>query len=86
MSLRKCYHVFPQIVNYVKSNKTLLCRPVLIHINQNYLTSANYHKTGIRLSSTRSGLNKTAKNVKEVYYGVLTPQIRAVKVNMNQMY
>lgn len=82
MSLKKCFKVFPQVVNYVNKNNSLFCRPILIHLNQNNETSFNsYNKIDVRFSATSA--KKFEKNVKQVYYGVLTPQIRAVKVCLN---
>ncbi|XP_018567654.1 transmembrane protein 70 homolog, mitochondrial [Anoplophora glabripennis] len=83
MSLRKYCKVFPQIINYIKNNNTLWCRPVLFHLNQNYVASCNSHnKVDVRFSSTSTSPKRFEKNLnlKQIYYGVLTPQIRAVKI------
>lgn len=68
MSIKTCFSVIPGIIRHTK----------LLNINQ--FTNAG----GIASVKTSRILNYSTKRseYKEIYYGVLTPQIKAVKVTI----
>ncbi|XP_050517734.1 transmembrane protein 70 homolog, mitochondrial [Diabrotica virgifera virgifera] len=76
MSIKSCIRVIPLLRNAINSHNSCLSRTInFTKSNIHRSTFSLYNKLDIRLYSTE---NKSES--KEIYYGSLTPQIKAVKI------
>lgn len=78
MSFKTYSKILPVIFNSFKATHVSLNRPLLIQIGKSPLISAaNLYNINLNSYST-----KPRTEIKQVYYGPLTPQIKAVKVSL----
>ncbi|KAJ8931026.1 hypothetical protein NQ314_016119 [Rhamnusium bicolor] len=81
MSLKACNRVLPQVVNCLIRNNTFLFHPVIVKFSSSVVPlNLNNLVVNRQFSSTHTIAKKSENNIKPIYYGVLTPQIRAVKM------
>lgn len=76
MSFKTYSKIFPVIINSVKGKHNPFNRPLFQHSEKFPTAAVNLcNRIDSKLYSTKSHTE-----LKQVYYGVLTPQIKAVKV------
>lgn len=81
MSLKTYIRVVPLVRNFLNCQHTFLTRTPLCQIKNTCRTSFSlFNKFDLRLYSTDT---KSKVKVKHIYYGPLTPQIKAIKVMYN---
>lgn len=73
MSFKSCFVLLPGLIKTLKPS-------TITNLNRSFLNVVKKPQQIAFLSTDRKFEPKTSKELKEIYYGILTPQIKAVKV------